>query len=94
MQFSTNFSYLLALFTLAGSANAHGVIVAVKGGNGVTGQGFGVIPSTPRNGTTPVPFQQDTSIIKDAEITAGTASVCGRTLAGGINHVSAQLNGE
>lgn len=34
---------------------------------------FGIIASTPRDGTTRRPFQQDTSIIRDREITSGKA---------------------
>ena len=94
MQLSSTLSSLFALIAIAGSVNAHGVIVKVKGNNGRNGQGFGVIPSTPRNGTTQDPYQQDTSIIKDAEISAGTSSVCGRTLAGGKIDVESELSGE
>lgn len=34
--------------------SAHGVMVAVAGANGVTGQGFGADQSTPRDGSAPV----------------------------------------
>lgn len=93
MLLTAQFSSLLALFALAGSASAHGVLTAIKGGNGVTAQGFGVISSTPRTGTTPVPFQQDASIIRNAEIKLKQAGACGRTLAGGNNNVAKQLEG-
>ena len=94
MHFSASFSSLLALFALAGSASAHGVLTAVTGSNGITAQGFGVIESTPRDGTTRNPFQQDTSIIRDREIRTNRAGVCGRTLAGGNNVVATQLASE
>ncbi|CAE6444119.1 unnamed protein product [Rhizoctonia solani] len=49
-------SILLALFA-ATAVNAHGAIVAVKGENGVNGQAFGIVESTPRDGTRRNPFQ-------------------------------------
>lgn len=52
---------------------------------------FGIIASTPRNGALPKPFEQDTSVIRDNEIQAGTTGVCGRTKAGGNNDVATQL---
>ena len=35
--------------------------------------------------------QTDTSIIRDKEIANGDASACGRTLAGGVNDMAAQM---
>jgi hypothetical protein len=46
----------LAFFVIP-SVVGHGVLVAVNGTNGITGQGFGVDSSTPRNGTRAKPFQ-------------------------------------
>ncbi|KAL5513807.1 hypothetical protein ACEPAH_4208 [Sanghuangporus vaninii] len=83
---------LVPLLAFALHVRAHGVLTAVTGTNGVTGQGFGVLASTPRDGTKRNPFQQDTSIIRDREIDRGDAGVCGRTLAGGDNDVTTQLN--
>lgn len=54
---------------------------------------FGVIASTPRDGSTPKPFEQDTSIIRDNEIKNGATDVCGKTKAGGNNDVATQLAG-
>ena len=54
---------------------------------------FGIIASTPRNGASPKPFEQDTSVIRDREITSGKTGVCGRTAAGGNNDVVQQLAG-
>ncbi|KAL5536238.1 hypothetical protein ACEPAF_59 [Sanghuangporus sanghuang] len=85
-------SQLVPLLAFALHVRAHGVLTAVTGTNGVTGQGFGVIASTPRDGSKRNPFQQDTSIIRDREINRGDAGVCGRTLAGGDNDVTTQLN--
>ncbi|KAF7351991.1 GEgh 16 [Mycena venus] len=73
------------------NVQAHGTITGVTGANGVQAAGFGIIASTPRDGTTRKPFQQDTSIIRDKEIASGKAGVCGRTNAGGNNDVAAQL---
>ncbi|GAB1522160.1 hypothetical protein RhiTH_005271 [Rhizoctonia solani] len=84
-------SILLALFA-ATAVNAHGAIVAVKGENGVNGQAFGVVDTTPRDGTKRNPFQTDTSIIRDKEIASGDAQACGRTLAGGVNDMAAQMS--
>jgi len=85
----TRLSLLLA--ALSASVHAHGVLTNVAGGNGIDGVGFGVLASTPRDGTRANPFQQDSSIIRDNEITRGTADVCGRTRAGGNNDVAKQL---
>ncbi|CAE6525781.1 unnamed protein product, partial [Rhizoctonia solani] len=73
------------------SVSAHGALVAVTGANGVNGQGFGIVDSTPRDGTRRNPFQTDTSIIRDKEIASGDAGACGRTLAGGVNDMAAQM---
>ncbi|KAJ6497842.1 hypothetical protein C8R45DRAFT_822332 [Mycena sanguinolenta] len=68
-----------------------GTITGVTGANGVKAAGFGILASTPRNGATPNPFEQDTSVIRDNEITSGKTGVCGRTKAGGNNDVVSQL---
>ncbi|KAB5591171.1 hypothetical protein CTheo_5380 [Ceratobasidium theobromae] len=81
---------ILAIATIS-SVNAHGALVAITGSNGVNGQGFGIVESTPRDGTRREPFQTDTSIIRDREISKGDAGPCGRTLAGGPNDMAAQL---
>lgn len=71
----------------------HGVVTSVTGSNGIVGAGFGVDPSTPRDGSRPNPFEQDTSIIRNNEIQSGKTDVCGRTKIGGNNDVSTQLAG-
>ncbi|QRV90190.1 hypothetical protein RhiJN_18208 [Ceratobasidium sp. AG-Ba] len=87
---ATLVSVLFALSAIS-SVSAHGVLVAATGANGVTSQGFGVVESTPRDGTRRNPFQTDSSIIRDREIDSGKASACGRTLAGGVNDIAAQM---
>ncbi|KAG9126578.1 hypothetical protein FRC07_002918 [Ceratobasidium sp. 392] len=87
----TTFVSILAALAAVSSVSAHGVITRVAGSNGVEGQGFGVDDSTPRDGTRRNPFQQDSSIIRDREIAGGQAGPCGRTLAGGVNDVVAQM---
>ncbi|KAJ8522091.1 hypothetical protein ONZ45_g1305 [Pleurotus djamor] len=82
---------LTAILALALRVSAHGAITAVTGANGVTAQGFGVVATTPRTGSRRNPFQQDSSIIRDREISQGTAGVCGRTLGGGNNDVQTML---
>ncbi|CAE6468669.1 unnamed protein product [Rhizoctonia solani] len=84
-------STALLLLSIASSVSAHGALVAVTGSNGVDGQGFGIVDSTPRDGTRRNPFQTDTSIIRDREIASGDAGPCGRTLAGGVNDMAAQM---
>lgn len=48
---------LLLLSTILPSVHGHGLITAVTGANGVTGTGFGVDASTPRDGSGRKPFQ-------------------------------------
>jgi len=88
--YSTLFSTALLVVSLTGAA-AHGTITGVTGANGVQAAGFGIIANTPRNGALPVPFEQDTSVIRDREINSGKTGVCGSTKAGGNNDVTAQL---
>jgi len=85
------FLALALLLVTSSEVWGHGTITGVTGANGVQAAGFGIIASTPRDGTTRRPFQQDTSIIRDREITTGRTGVCGRTLAGGNNDVQSQL---
>ncbi|KAJ6473326.1 hypothetical protein DFH09DRAFT_1380280 [Mycena vulgaris] len=72
------------------NAHAHGTITGVTGANGVQAAGFGIIASTPRNGATPKPFEQDTSVIRDKEIASGKTGACGRTAAGGKQRSASQ----
>jgi hypothetical protein len=51
----THILCILAMFSA--TAQAHGVVTEVKGANGVTAAGFGVLASTPRDGTRRNPFQ-------------------------------------
>ncbi|KAH7341899.1 hypothetical protein B0J17DRAFT_648502 [Rhizoctonia solani] len=76
-------STALLLLSVASSVTAHGALVAVTGSNGVNAQGFGVVETTPRDGTRRTPFQTDTSIIRDKEIASGDA--------GGVNDMAAQM---
>ncbi|KAJ7653762.1 hypothetical protein B0H17DRAFT_1214618 [Mycena rosella] len=75
------------------NAHAHGTITGVTGANGVQAAGFGIIATTPRDGSTPKPFEQDTSVIRDNAIASGKTGVCGSTKAGGNNDVASQLAG-
>ncbi|KAJ7889495.1 hypothetical protein B0H14DRAFT_2691655 [Mycena olivaceomarginata] len=89
------FNTLIVFAAVSSSAllnvQAHGTITGVTGANGVQAAGFGIIASTPRDGSTRKPFEQDTSVIKDKEIASGKTGVCGRTAAGGNNDVATQL---
>ncbi|TVY36110.1 hypothetical protein LSUB1_G005152 [Lachnellula subtilissima] len=82
--FSKSFLCSAALLSLA---NAHGVILAAQGVAGSPASvGFQVDPALARNCTGISPCQQDTTIIRDAEITANTVNQCGRTeLSGNID---------
>ncbi|KAI9646934.1 hypothetical protein NHQ30_004934 [Ciborinia camelliae] len=68
-------------------AQAHGVILAAQGlANSPTSIGFKVDDGIARNCTGISPCQQDTTIIRDAEIKANIVNECGRTeLSGNID---------
>jgi len=91
MQSNALFILCLVAAAFAPMARAHGVITAVSGANGMEGAGFGMVSSTPRDGTGRNPFQTDSSIIRDREVASGKASACGRTLAGGTNDIADDL---
>jgi hypothetical protein len=49
---------LLALLaSLASNVSAHGTMTGITGANGVQAIGMGVVTSTPRDGSSPVPFE-------------------------------------
>ncbi|KAH6680350.1 hypothetical protein B0J14DRAFT_613966 [Halenospora varia] len=85
MYSSTLFS--AALFSLATLTSGHGVIINAQGEKGSPASvGFQVDPNIARNCTGISPCQQDTTIIRDAEITANIVNECGRTeLTGNID---------
>ncbi|KAG4442654.1 hypothetical protein IFR05_001839 [Cadophora sp. M221] len=76
--------YTAALLSLA---NAHGVILGAQGEAGSPPSvGFQVNDAIARNCTSISPCQQDTTIIRDAEIQANVVNECGRTeLTGNID---------
>ncbi|KZV86997.1 hypothetical protein EXIGLDRAFT_752515 [Exidia glandulosa HHB12029] len=88
MRLSTSAVFVSLLLPVA---LGHGVITNVQGANGNTGAAFGVIASTPRDGSRPNPFEQDTSIIRDREAASGKATACGRTKAGGVNDIESNV---
>jgi hypothetical protein len=45
------------LASLIASVDAHGLVTNVKGANGVSAMGMGVLADTPRNGGLPNPFE-------------------------------------
>jgi hypothetical protein len=62
----------LALLALTRLVAGHGAIIAATGDKGGRGMAIGIDPSTPRDGTDDVPFQQDTTVFDgDAEFTCG-----------------------
>ncbi|KAJ3115747.1 hypothetical protein HDU96_000078 [Phlyctochytrium bullatum] len=80
-------TFAIVSFFLAVAApvtvSAHGVVTEVQGANGVTGTGFGVDPSTPRDCTRRNPCQQDSSIL--------AAGGCGRTLQKGQLNIQTEM---
>ncbi|KAK7064369.1 GEgh 16 [Favolaschia claudopus] len=91
MFFNTFVVFVAISFSSLLNVHAHGTITGVTGANGVKAAGFGIIASTPRDGSRPNPFEQDTSVIRNNEIASGKTGVCGRTKAGGNNDVATQL---
>ncbi|KAM0745685.1 hypothetical protein T439DRAFT_319848 [Meredithblackwellia eburnea MCA 4105] len=84
----------LLVFVLSLSVNtvqAHGTVTEIQGANGITGQGFGIDPSTPRTGSTPKPFEQDTSVIRNNAIASGQTGPCGKTAQSGNLDVAAEM---
>ncbi|KYK57621.1 hypothetical protein DCS_04633 [Drechmeria coniospora] len=79
--------YALAACSLLASASGHVVLLNAQGlPNSSASVGFGVDPAIARNCITINPCQQDTTIIRDAEITANIVNQCGRTeLTGNID---------
>ncbi|KAK4456465.1 hypothetical protein QBC42DRAFT_190958 [Cladorrhinum samala] len=77
----------LSLATLFALVEAHAVILAAQGLSGSPPSvGFMVSDAIARNCTSISPCQMDTTIIRDAEIKAGTVNSCGRTkLTGNID---------
>ncbi|TLS24782.1 hypothetical protein PpBr36_08438 [Pyricularia pennisetigena] len=80
-------SQTLFVAALAALANAHSVILDAQGESGSPPSiGFKVVPEIARNCTSISPCQQDTCIIREAEIKANIVNSCGRTqLSGNID---------
>ncbi|KAF2448598.1 hypothetical protein P171DRAFT_452385 [Karstenula rhodostoma CBS 690.94] len=69
---------ILALAAIFSSVQAHGTIESAIGESGES-KGFKVDDSLARNCTGISPCQQDTTIIRDSEITQNIVNSCGRT---------------
>ncbi|KAI2463495.1 hypothetical protein F4781DRAFT_118960 [Annulohypoxylon bovei var. microspora] len=82
-----SFSSIISLASLLALAQAHGVILNAQGIAGSPASvGFKVEEDLARNCTSISPCQQDTTIIRDAEIAANVVNECGRTeLSGNID---------
>ncbi|CAG8976860.1 hypothetical protein HYALB_00003471 [Hymenoscyphus albidus] len=80
-------SIVAAVFSFAVAVSGHGVLLAIDGEPGSkTSVGFEVDDNVARNCTGISPCQQDTTIIREAEIAAKTVGFCGRTqLAGPLD---------
>ncbi|RYP76633.1 hypothetical protein DL769_003593 [Monosporascus sp. CRB-8-3] len=83
----SSFARTLSLAALLSLTQAHGVILNAQGLRGSPAStAFGVNPELARNCTAINPCQQDTGIIRDAEIAANIVNECGRTeLTGNID---------
>ncbi|KAI5855115.1 hypothetical protein GGS23DRAFT_618956 [Durotheca rogersii] len=83
----SSFSSILTFASLVAISQAHGVILSAQGLQGSPASvGFQVQPELARNCTAISPCQQDSTIIRDAEIAANIVNECGRTqLAGNID---------
>ncbi|XDG08624.1 hypothetical protein ABKA04_008239 [Annulohypoxylon sp. FPYF3050] len=82
-----SFSSVLSLASLLALTQAHGVILNAQGlSSSPASVGFKVEKDLARNCTSISPCQQDTTIIRDAEIAANVVNECGRTeLSGNID---------
>ncbi|TLD28324.1 hypothetical protein PspLS_03591 [Pyricularia sp. CBS 133598] len=80
-------SQTLFVAALAALANAHSVILDAQGEQGSPPSiGFKVVPEIARNCTSISPCQQDSTIIREAEIKSNVINSCGRTqLSGNID---------
>ncbi|KAL1644647.1 hypothetical protein SLS61_008698 [Didymella pomorum] len=83
----------IALVALAATVQAHGVILQAVGEQGAS-QGFLVDQNLARNCTTISPCQQDSTIIRDSEITQNIVNSCGRTEINGNIDVGEQTENE
>ncbi|KAI0473553.1 hypothetical protein GGR56DRAFT_536969 [Xylariaceae sp. FL0804] len=78
-------SSILSLAGLLAMAHGHSIITNAQGVAGSPASvGFAARTDVARNCTNVSPCQQDTNIIRDAEIKAGTVGNCGRTELDGI----------
>ncbi|EGG08588.1 uncharacterized protein MELLADRAFT_123372 [Melampsora larici-populina 98AG31] len=83
---------LLPLICISHLVTGHLVLIRMDGEtNGNVGVGMGVVPTTPRTGSQPVPFQLDSAVFSQAELSAGTGPPCGRTVAGGTLDLPSEL---
>ncbi|KAI1760792.1 hypothetical protein GGR53DRAFT_522837 [Hypoxylon sp. FL1150] len=81
------YSSILSFASVLSVVHGHAALIAVQGIEGSPqGIGFKVEANLPRNCTSISPCQQDTTIIRDAEIAANVVNECGRTeLSGNID---------
>lgn len=87
------FTSLVALLAGASAVSAHGVILAAEGDKGKS-QGFLVNENVARNCTEISPCQQDSVIIRDAEIQQNIVNGCGRTELNGNIDIGEQTENE
>ncbi|KAI9140809.1 hypothetical protein BKA69DRAFT_1038989 [Paraphysoderma sedebokerense] len=83
-------TFILSICTvllLCSSVNAHGVLLAAHGENGLETPGLGVSMQFSARTGTGRDFQKDSSIIRADEVAEGKASSCGRTKGAGKNEI-------
>ncbi|KAH9809678.1 secreted protein [Melampsora americana] len=86
------FKCLLPIICLSHLVTGHLVLLRMDGEtNGQVGVGMGVVPTTPRSGSQPIPFQLDSAVFTQAELTSGRGPPCGRTVAGGALDLPSEL---
>ncbi|KAH7041360.1 uncharacterized protein B0I36DRAFT_344971 [Microdochium trichocladiopsis] len=82
--YSNPASVAIAAFGLFSVVSSHGLVVNIKGANGVTMPGLSVADGTPRDcSSNGCGSQADTSIIRDREIQSGQCGPLGRTQGNG-----------
>ncbi|KAF1997020.1 hypothetical protein P154DRAFT_556009 [Amniculicola lignicola CBS 123094] len=89
-----SYTSTLALVAFITSVHAHGILTNAQGPSGPASQGFLVDPTLARNCTTISPCQQDSTIIRNSEITQNIVNSCGRTEIAGNIDVGEQTENE
>ncbi|KAF2269393.1 hypothetical protein CC78DRAFT_508786 [Lojkania enalia] len=87
-------TFIALVATLIPTVHSHGVVLKAVGSGGPASQGFLVDQTLARNCTTISPCQQDSTIIRNSEITQNIVNSCGRTEIAGNIDVGEQTENE